>query len=343
MVPLILILVTLLTRFASHRFFLDFLSGPSPGTRVLPAAGTDRTMHPGHSFYRRQNGGNAMPSSVCSSLSSTSPLVFPTVTAASTSTQGPTQGTPTVPMSPALPTPFPQPFDTTLSNNFTTNSCETFFANMTLSLPFRQCRPFSFLSQTSSQFLEAQSNITALNVDVWGTCNTPVDADQCAANMKWFQSELLVACSAEKSESNQMILQTLASLQTYTLMRDVACLVDQNTSAYCYIEAASSKDPSDLYFYSLPFGIPLPNNTSPSCSSCTKSVMAIFASNVNQTNGLEQTYNDAARLASSKCGSSYVYTQSAIASSSSAALWIGDTATVWTLVFTLCVLFVGLV
>jgi len=210
--------------------------------------------------------------------------------------------------------------------------------------------------------VQAQSNLTALNIDVWGTCNTPIEADQCAANMEWFLSQLLDACSKEKSDNHSTVWQALAStfpfiyfmeqfcshiavvafvgLQSFSLMRDAACLVNKDTSTYCYIEAASRNNPSDLYFYTLPFGLPLPNDSTPSCSSCTKSIMALFGSQVNVTDGLEHTYDPAARLASSKCGSNYV---SAIASSS-ASPWFGDTSPfVWIFVFTLGVLPMGLV
>lgn len=119
-------------------------------------------------------------------------------------------------------------------------------------------------------------------------------------------------------------------------MRQVACLSDQNTSVYCYIEAASNQNPSDLYFYSLPFGLPLPNNTDLSCSSCTKNVMALFGSQVNETTNFEETYSAAAIMASTKCGSDYIYTHSAI-SKSSALPWVGDMLPFrWTVVFTLC-------
>jgi hypothetical protein len=134
----------------------------------------------------------------------------------------------------------------------------------------------------------------------------------------------------------------LTGLRLYSLMRQVACLEDQKSSTYCYIEAASNSNPSDLYIYSLPYGIPLPNNTNMSCSDCTKNVMSLFGSQSNQSDGLKSTYNSAAKLASSKCGSTYVYTQSAIASSS-ALRWIGDhPPTSWTLALALCVLFMGL-
>jgi hypothetical protein len=71
--------------------------------------------------------------------------------------------------------------------------------------------------------------------------------------------------------------------------------------------------------------------------------MALFGAQLNQTGGLEKTYNNAAILASSKCGSDYVYTHSAIASSS-ALPWVGDKPpSVWTVVFTLGAVLMGLV
>ncbi|KAH9979744.1 hypothetical protein BJV74DRAFT_981875 [Russula compacta] len=340
--PLVSFLVMLLTRFTSCPL-LDLLPGPSPGIRVDLASGVNAhgIRYSAHVLHRRNIDVRAAPSDVPSPTSSG--IAFPSTT--SNSTNNPSKSVPTIPASPVLPTPFPQPFDTTLGSNFTTNSCQTFFTNMTQTLPFRQCRPFSFLSQTSSSFCWlAQSNLTALNIDIWGTCNTPVDADQCTANMGWFASELLVACSQEKSERNQMVLQALASLRTYSMMREVACLVDQNTSTYCYVEAASSSNPSDLYIYSLPFGVPLPANTTLSCSGCSESVMALFGEQANQTDGLEQTYSAAEDLATSKCGPTYAHTQSALASSS-ALPWIGDKpppGLTLTLMFTLCGVLMGL-
>jgi len=332
MVPLSLVLVTLSTRYFTPSLFVDLMAGLFP-SRPNPAYGANWISDSLHPLQRRQVG----PST------STSGIFFPSLGAESSSIPPtPTQSTgatvPTIPTSPpVLPTPFPQPFDTTFANNFTTTSCGAFFTNMTQSLPFRQCRPFSFLSQASSAFLQAQSNLTALNIDIWGICNTPVDADQCGANMGWFASNFLVACSQEKSEQNQMVLQALAGLQLYSLMREVACVADQNTSAYCYVEAASNSNPSDLYFYSLPYGTPLPNNTTPTCSPCTKIIMTLFGTVAGSIDGLKQTYNNAADLASSKCGSTYVHSQSNLSSHSAAVSWIRDTEMRrWTILLIIC-------
>jgi hypothetical protein len=63
---------------------------------------------------------------------------------------------PTVPINPTLPTPFPQPYDTTLSSNFSTTSCYNFFLNMTQTDALRSCRPFSLLLTHSQAFIQVR-------------------------------------------------------------------------------------------------------------------------------------------------------------------------------------------
>jgi hypothetical protein len=58
---------------------------------------------------------------------------------------------------------------------------------------------------------QAQSDVTQLNVDVWGTCNTALSADQCATNMAWFAGALQNTCATELSQQNPMIQQSLTS------------------------------------------------------------------------------------------------------------------------------------
>jgi hypothetical protein len=136
-----------------------------------------------------------------------------------------------------------------------------------------------------------------------------------------------------------ILLPLHAGLHSYSLMRRVACLADQYRSTYCYVDAASSSNPSDLYIYSLPFGLPLPNGTTPTCSNCTKSVMTLFGAPANQTDDLKQTFQAALNIISAKCGPNFVHTQPSQQSSSSATLKIGDHATSrWAIGVTLCIL-----
>ena len=95
-------------------------------------------------------------------------------------------------------------------------------------------------------------------------------------------------------------------LRAYELMRKTACLPDQTTNTYCYIEAVTNSNPADSYFYTLPLGLQLPDNISPSCSACTKSVMSLYALDGSNLTALNQVYDGAAEVADKACGSGYV-------------------------------------
>lgn len=94
-------------------------------------------------------------------------------------------------------------------------------------------------------------------------------------------------------------------LEAYTLLRNTGCLVDQATGAYCYVEAVHNPQPADLYFYSLPLGTDLPPAITPSCSACTKSVMALYAAQGANLSALQETYDGAATVANKVCGQGY--------------------------------------
>jgi hypothetical protein len=97
-------------------------------------------------------------------------------------------------------------------------------------------------------------------------------------------------------------------------MSNTGCLQDPTTDAYCYISAVVNPNPSDLYFYSLPLGLSLPNSTKLSCSGCTKSILSLYEAALGNgaemvdLSGLRQTYPSAAALAGSECGSGYAVT-----------------------------------
>jgi len=94
-------------------------------------------------------------------------------------------------------------------------------------------------------------------------------------------------------------------------MRNAGCLTDPTTNTYCYLDAVRNSNPSDTYFYSLPLGISMPNNTIASCSACTKSLMTLYygaLSDSSQSSGLtalQQTYPGAAKIAVADCGTAY--------------------------------------
>jgi hypothetical protein len=81
----------------------------------------------------------------------------PSMSAPQSSPSATKNGLPVVPtISPdtpgILPTPFPQPFDVSLSSNFSSSQCQDFFLSFTQDTNFRRCRPISLLLGTSQQF-----------------------------------------------------------------------------------------------------------------------------------------------------------------------------------------------
>lgn len=209
---------------------------------------------------------------------------------------------------------------------------------MTNTSPFRSCRSFSLLLQASSAFIEAQEDLNLLNSIVWGTCNTDLSDTQCSANMAWFSTNLASSCDQDLKDGNSMAVNTQIALGAYDLMRSAGCLVDPTTNSYCYIDAVRNSNPSDTYFYSLPLGVSMPNNTMASCSSCTKSLMTLFYSALSNSSqaqelaSLQDTYISGAKIAVADCGPAYatLVTRSGAARPVQAHLWpfVGSTVLV---------------
>lgn len=141
--------------------------------------------------------------------------------------------------------------------------------------------------------------------------------------MDWFASSLSTECSTELRDNNAKVQQTLLGLQSYSLLRKAACLVNQQSNTYCYASAAHASSPADLYYYQLPLGIGFPvATTQPSCSTCGKSVLSLFAEAVRSGNssagGLKETYEAAANQAESVCGTGFAAVGLATSGSSAA-------------------------
>ncbi|KZT71919.1 hypothetical protein DAEQUDRAFT_78100 [Daedalea quercina L-15889] len=333
-VPIALIVITLSTRYMSHPAILDVLSADEAahGWQALAASVLDwqGNVHEAHdkreveyelelevrspqtasaiSFPSQSGVSTSTASAVNTATSLVTASATTTSTAPTASAAGGDSSTvPTIPSEPpVLPTPFPQPFDSTgITTNFSTDGCRDFFLNMTQTAPFRDCRPFSMLLANSDAFFEAQSNLTELNTVVWGTCNTDLNDDECEANMAWFADELQETCATDLKANNEVAASSLLSLQTYSIMRQAACL-SSSANVYCYVSAISEAHSADAYYYELPLGTALSNASEPSCSSCIQDIMGEFVSQGLNTSGLKSTYESAAVLTNKVCGSEFV-------------------------------------
>lgn len=176
---------------------------------------------------------------------------------------------PVIPSSVVLPTPFPQAFDSTLSTDFTSGTCQVFFANLTTTLSFRQCRPLSLLIPTSQAFLQVQldKNLTSLTSIIYGTCNTTPSEDECVGRMLEFEQDIRTACAQELSSGHALAWSALNGFRNYKMVRDAGCLQNERTNTYCFVDAAAAQPPADIYLYQLPMGTPLPGSSSSSSTS----------------------------------------------------------------------------
>jgi len=159
--------------------------------------------------------------------------------------------------------------------------------------------------------------VTLLNNLIWGTCNTVLDSDTCSNNMQWFATSLQTQCATEVTQQNPFVLKTHNGLRLYGLSRNAGCQSNPATNAYCYIQAATQSGSSDMYFYHVPFGLDIPSNAKPSCSSCTKSLMNLYFSAIsgregprgaNVPGGFAPAYANAARIAGDACGNDFAQT-----------------------------------
>ncbi|RDB29718.1 hypothetical protein Hypma_013965 [Hypsizygus marmoreus] len=298
LVPLVVIFITVSTQYLTGPVAFDAFAKPPE-----PMSWEKLTMH-GHGWTHHKR--EPAPAPQLASLTSTSTSGAPTPTTTNATP------VPTVPSSPPdLPTPFPQPFDADITQNFSSISCFNFFSNMTNTPAFRTCRPLSLLLESSNTFIEAQNNLTLLNSLMWGTCNTNTAKDQCVSNMNWFADALQSACAQDIKDRNTMTLTTLTALQAYSVTRDAGCITDPTTNTYCYVNAVRNTNPSDSYFYQMPLGIGVPKTATPLCSACTRSVMGIYAAALEDPaqaptlTGLKKTYSPAADLAVQQCGAGY--------------------------------------
>jgi hypothetical protein len=142
--------------------------------------------------------------------------------------------------------------------------------------------------------------------------------------MDGFASEIVKSsvCAQDLAAKHPVAVQALTGFRTYTLMRNAGCLINQRTNSYCFVDAvASAEGPSDLYYYSLPLGNPIPPKSTPSCSACVQSLLALYASYANNTTlPIHDTYPDAAKKANDQCGDSYAPTVSSFSGAASSRL-----------------------
>ncbi|KAH0336225.1 hypothetical protein KCU81_g8680, partial [Aureobasidium melanogenum] len=202
----------------------------------------------------------------------------------------------------------PIPFDTALGNNFTTSSCPAFFKSFLSNDTFNECVPLSLLLQTSTSFFSIQRSPVRLAQTLGASCS--VNFDSCNTLMASLARQIQSPnnCAADLQNQNPTVMQAYTGFIAYQSLYHAGCLLNSNTGSYCFSDAVTNaSSPTDSYVYYLPLGISLPSTTTPSCSSCLRDTMSVFASAAtNRSQPLSMVYGTAAAMIDLTCGADFV-------------------------------------
>ncbi|WVQ72629.1 hypothetical protein IAR50_002188 [Cryptococcus sp. DSM 104548] len=255
--------------------------------------------------------------------------------ATTTTTANTTLPLPPSPVPTSAPSPVPTPLDLSISNAMS-SSCMTYLTSLVSSSTFLSCLPFSLLLTTSSAYATLVStalssgDYTQLNELVAYTSSPQPSGSVCESYMSGVMTALKSKsnCASDISSNLAIVKKTKLGVGNYKVMKEAEALVNEETGAYCYLEAIASEKPDDLYLWGLPGGISLPSSSTPSCSKCSSSLLTTYGTYLSSTSTLNATViNAAVKRVNEACGASFVnYTATNQTSSAVGALGAGKGA-----------------
>lgn len=162
--------------------------------------------------------------------------------------------------------------------------------------------------QTSTSFFQAEKQLVSIVRVLDATCAP--DVTKCDEFLTQAAKNLLDASNCKKEyDANQVqVTNAFNGLRAYKVLYAATCLQNPATQNYCFASAVTNiTNPSDIFFYSMPLGLPLPGGSTPSCGYCTTQTMAIFhAATGDGSQKISSTYRDAARQVNTICGPGFV-------------------------------------
>ncbi|ODA82761.1 hypothetical protein RJ55_01270 [Drechmeria coniospora] len=205
----------------------------------------------------------------------------------------------------------PSPFDDSVASDFKASAsdikCPTFMTNLLADPKFKSCYPISMLMQTSTGFFNAQKKLVSIVSVLDATCKA--DVNSCADFLNSAAQNLTQEgnCKVEIDQRMPTVVQAWRGLRTYKLLYQSTCLKNSTTGSYCYADAVTNTAvPSDAYLYFLPYGLALPNSSTPSCSWCNQETMAMYHSaSADRSNFIAGSYEVAAKQINNKCGETF--------------------------------------
>ncbi|KHN95168.1 uncharacterized protein MAM_07053 [Metarhizium album ARSEF 1941] len=208
--------------------------------------------------------------------------------------------------------PLPSPFGSLAQNAFqvrgSDDSCPNFMAALLSDPTFKRCYPISMMIKSSISFFDAEKELVSIVKVLDATC--AADVTKCTKYMTQAAQNLTTNgnCKREFDQNQTQVVQAWQGLKAYKVLYSATCLQDPSSNSYCYANAVTNfTNPSDVYFYFMPFGQPLIASATPSCNWCIQNTMSIYQSaSADRQQLLTPTYQAAANLLNARCGPDFV-------------------------------------
>ncbi|KAL4802696.1 hypothetical protein BDV18DRAFT_59901 [Aspergillus unguis] len=202
---------------------------------------------------------------------------------------------------------FPTPFDTSLSNNFTSTTCPSFFKSFLTDTSFTSCHAVSALLRDSTGFFHTLTSAASTSRVLDIACS--VDVSSCSSTLSDLASDLRddSNCGQDFDAGNPLVTDAYYDLITYEPIYRATCLQNPDTNDYCFVDAVTNtSNPADYDVYSLPYGSTLDGDSLPTCSACLQASLDIFSKWAQvEEQPLVNSYMPSADAVNGKCGSGF--------------------------------------
>ncbi|KAL3455002.1 hypothetical protein BJX64DRAFT_94401 [Aspergillus heterothallicus] len=207
----------------------------------------------------------------------------------------------------ASATTFPTTFDTSLSNNFTTDTCAEFITETLNSSTFTGCHAISTLIRDSTGFFHTLTSAASTSHILDIAC--AADLSSCTDTMSDLAADLLddSNCGLDYADGNPLVSNAYINMIVYEPIYRATCLQSPDTTNYCLVDAVTNtSNPEDYDVYLVPYGSAIDSSPYPTCNACLQATLDVF-SQWAQVDGqpLAESYLPSAKAVNRRCGSHF--------------------------------------